>query len=230
MRRRFRCETTAELLARAAEARAELEALDAGVDPAEAARRRSRRPRRGWRAVSAALREAREQAGEPFADAVAAELHGIGMGDGEFRVELARARAGRHRRGRGRVPDPAEPRAAVRAGRRDRLRRRAVADRARDRRGRRRRDDGLRRDRRRHRRPDRPRRRRHARAARRAGAGDHDHAPAPDREPRRPALPGREGAGRPDPHADPGAVRRTSAKRRSSVCSAAASSSPRSSR
>ena len=38
--------------------------------------------------VSAALREARAAAAVPFADAVAAELRGIGMGDGEFRAEL----------------------------------------------------------------------------------------------------------------------------------------------
>ena len=44
-RRRFRCESYEELLARAAEARAELEALEGGTDPAAAARRRSPRQR-----------------------------------------------------------------------------------------------------------------------------------------------------------------------------------------
>ena len=44
---------------------------------------------------------------------------------------------------------------------------------------------------------DRPRRRRDAVAARRPHAGDHDHAPAADREPRRPVLPRREVAGDP---------------------------------
>ena len=35
-----------------------------------------------------ALRSAREAASEPFASAVAEELRGIGLGDGDFRVEL----------------------------------------------------------------------------------------------------------------------------------------------
>ena len=39
--------------------------------------------------LASALRKARRSAAEPFADAVAAELEGIGMGEGEFRVELA---------------------------------------------------------------------------------------------------------------------------------------------
>jgi DNA repair protein RecN (Recombination protein N) len=45
-------------------------------------------------AVAAKLRAAREQAAPPFAEAVAAELHGIGMGEGEFRAELADADLG----------------------------------------------------------------------------------------------------------------------------------------
>ena len=38
--------------------------------------------------MHAALRAAREQAAKPFAEAVAEELRGVGLGDGEFRVEL----------------------------------------------------------------------------------------------------------------------------------------------
>jgi DNA repair protein RecN (Recombination protein N) len=87
-RRRFRCETTEELLARAAEARAELDGVDQGIDPAEAARRAVEEADAGMAEVSAALRKARRRAAEPFAAAVAAELTGIGMGDGEFRTEL----------------------------------------------------------------------------------------------------------------------------------------------
>lgn len=87
-RRRFRCETTEELLARAAEARAELEALDEGADPAEAARRAVEEAEARIAGVGAELRAARRAAAEPFAEAVAAELQGIGMGDGEFRAEL----------------------------------------------------------------------------------------------------------------------------------------------
>jgi DNA repair protein RecN (Recombination protein N) len=87
-RRRFRCETTEELLARAAEARAELEALDAGIDPAEAAREAVAQAEARTVALAGKLRTARERAAVPFADAVSAELQGIGLGDGEFRVDL----------------------------------------------------------------------------------------------------------------------------------------------
>jgi DNA repair protein RecN (Recombination protein N) len=87
-RRRFRCETTGELLARAAEARAELEALDAGIDPADAAREAVAQADARTVALAGALRKAREGAARAFAEAVAAELQGIGLGDGEFRVDL----------------------------------------------------------------------------------------------------------------------------------------------
>ena len=40
------------------------------------------------------MREARQAAAEPFAAAVAAELEGVGMGDGEFRVELSASATG----------------------------------------------------------------------------------------------------------------------------------------
>ena len=40
------------------------------------------------------LREARESAGGPFAEAVARELGGIGLGEGEFRAELTAAEPG----------------------------------------------------------------------------------------------------------------------------------------
>src|SRR5262249_50766268 len=38
--------------------------------------------------VAEALRRARRDAAAPFSDAVGGELHGIGLGDGELRVEL----------------------------------------------------------------------------------------------------------------------------------------------
>ena len=158
--------------------------------------------------LHAELRAARREAAPRFAEAVAAELVGVGLGEGEFRVDVREADPGPVGRRRGRLLGPTERRPALRAGRRDRLRRRALAHRARDRRGRRRRDDGLRRDRRRDRRPDRARSRRDAPPARRPGPGDHDHAPAADREPRRPPLPRREGPRRPDAHADRAARRR----------------------
>src|SRR5262249_50414612 len=46
----------------------------------------------------------------------------------------------------------------------------------------------------------------HAGAFDRPRPGDHDHAPSADRKPRRTALPGGEGSGRPDAHAHRGTV------------------------
>jgi DNA repair protein RecN (Recombination protein N) len=87
-RRRFRCATYEELLARAAEARAELDALEDGADPVAAAEQALAQADTRVGELAAALQEARAAAAEPFAQAVAAELTGMGMGDGEFRVEL----------------------------------------------------------------------------------------------------------------------------------------------
>jgi DNA repair protein RecN (Recombination protein N) len=87
-RRRFRCSSYEELLTRAADARAELEALDEGADPAAAAQDALAQAEARAAELAGALRRAREAAAEPFAEAVAAELAGIGMGEGEFRVEL----------------------------------------------------------------------------------------------------------------------------------------------
>ena len=95
-RRRFDAPTTEELLARAAEARAELAEVEAGADPLADAEREAAEAGERVEALSAELSAAREAAAEPFADAVAAELQGLGMGDGEFRVELT-----------GREPGPA---------------------------------------------------------------------------------------------------------------------------
>jgi DNA repair protein RecN (Recombination protein N) len=87
-RRRYRCASYEELLERAAEARAELEALDEGVDPAAAAEEALAQAEARAAELARALRDAREGAAERFAEAVAGELTGMGMGDGEFRVEL----------------------------------------------------------------------------------------------------------------------------------------------
>jgi DNA repair protein RecN (Recombination protein N) len=87
-RRRFRCGSYDELLARAAEARAELEALDEGLDPAAAGEEALAQAQARMDELAAALHAAREAAAGPFAEAVAAELGGIGLGEGEFRVEL----------------------------------------------------------------------------------------------------------------------------------------------
>jgi DNA repair protein RecN (Recombination protein N) len=87
-KRRFRCETYAELLARAAEARAELAALEDGVDPAEAAARELAAAEENVNVLQLDLRVARSAAAPAFAAAVAAELRDVGMGDGEFVCEL----------------------------------------------------------------------------------------------------------------------------------------------
>jgi DNA repair protein RecN (Recombination protein N) len=87
-KRRFRCSSYEELLARAAEAQTELEALEDGADPVAAVAKALEEAERRVGQLASALRESRRSAAEPFADAVASELEGIGMGEGEFRVEL----------------------------------------------------------------------------------------------------------------------------------------------
>jgi DNA repair protein RecN (Recombination protein N) len=88
-RRRYGAATLAELLDRASEARTELDALDAGLDPQAAAAEALAAAEAQVERLAAGLRAAREGAAGPFAEAVATELVGIGMGDGEFRVELS---------------------------------------------------------------------------------------------------------------------------------------------
>ena len=88
-KRRFQCTSYEELLARAAEAQAELEALEEGADPVAAAAKAVEVAERRVEELALALREAREAAAGPFAQAVAGELEGIGLGEGEFRVELS---------------------------------------------------------------------------------------------------------------------------------------------
>ena len=87
-KRRFAAASYEELLARAAEARAELAALEEGIDPAEASARALAEEEARFSAAADGLRAARQAAVEPFATAVAAELHAIGLGEGEFLVEL----------------------------------------------------------------------------------------------------------------------------------------------
>ncbi len=87
-RRRFGAADHDELLVRATAAREELAALEGGLDPAAAAADALSAAQAKSERLAAELRTAREQAAEPFADEVAAELRGVGMGDGEFRVEL----------------------------------------------------------------------------------------------------------------------------------------------
>jgi DNA repair protein RecN (Recombination protein N) len=87
-KRRFRAQTYEELLARAAEARAELDAIDAGHDPAAAAAEALAGAERKVQRVAGELHTARRDAAGRFAEAVARELAGVGMGEGEFVAEL----------------------------------------------------------------------------------------------------------------------------------------------
>ena len=88
-KRRFRAGTYEELLARAQAAETELGGAGRRARPGRRPRRRrSPPPRRQSTSSPRRLRAARAAAAEPFAAAVAAELRGVGMGEGEFRVEL----------------------------------------------------------------------------------------------------------------------------------------------
>jgi DNA repair protein RecN (Recombination protein N) len=93
-KRRFRCESLDELLARAAAARGELAELEAGADPVAAARTAVVSAERELDRGAGALRAARIAAAPRFAEAVAAELRGLGMGDGEFSCELRERETG----------------------------------------------------------------------------------------------------------------------------------------
>jgi DNA repair protein RecN (Recombination protein N) len=87
-KRRFRCATYEELLARAAEARAELAALAVGHDPVDAAAEVLAQAGRRVAEEASALRAARRDAADAFSAAVAAELRELAMGEGEFVAEL----------------------------------------------------------------------------------------------------------------------------------------------
>jgi DNA repair protein RecN (Recombination protein N) len=94
LERRFRCGSYEELLERAAAARAELAALDEGLDPAAAAAEELHRAEKRMGALSKQLGDARAEAKEQFSAAVAAELLGIGLGEGEFTAELDQTEQG----------------------------------------------------------------------------------------------------------------------------------------
>jgi DNA repair protein RecN (Recombination protein N) len=88
-RRRFGAATTEELLARARGARAELDQVASGVDPLVAAERELAAAEARVAELAAALSRGRFEAASDFAEEVATELRGLGMGDGEFEVELS---------------------------------------------------------------------------------------------------------------------------------------------
>jgi DNA repair protein RecN (Recombination protein N) len=88
-RRRYACSSYEELLERSAAARTELEAREAGADPAADATAALQEAEARVGALASELQAARREAAPRFADAVATELRGIGLGDGEFHVELS---------------------------------------------------------------------------------------------------------------------------------------------
>jgi DNA repair protein RecN (Recombination protein N) len=87
-KRRFRMQSYEELLARAAEARAELEAIADGFDPAAAAAEALAAAEQDVSRLTEELRAARREAAPRFAKEVARELVGVGLGEGEFLAEL----------------------------------------------------------------------------------------------------------------------------------------------
>ena len=94
LRRRHRAQTYAELIERGEEARRELAALGEDADPVAAAQAALDAAQAHVDKLHAALRKARRKAAEPFAQAVGQELQGVGLGEGEFRVELRERDAG----------------------------------------------------------------------------------------------------------------------------------------
>jgi DNA repair protein RecN (Recombination protein N) len=87
-RRRFRCSSFEELLERGRQARDELAAFEEGVDPVTAAEQELAATHARMDELVAELGAARREAAAAFAGAVAAELQGVGMGEGEFSAEL----------------------------------------------------------------------------------------------------------------------------------------------
>ena len=88
LKRRFAASSYEQLLERAAEARFELEGLASGHDPVEAAGEAVAAAESRVIALADDLRDVRRSNGGSLADAVAAELQSLGMGEGEFLVEL----------------------------------------------------------------------------------------------------------------------------------------------
>ncbi|MDX6465004.1 MAG: repair protein RecN, partial [Gaiellaceae bacterium] len=87
-KRRFRAASYDELVQRAAEARTELASLDEGIDPAAAAAAALEAAEARVLELARELHTERAASAPAFAEAVAAELHDVGMGDGEFACEL----------------------------------------------------------------------------------------------------------------------------------------------
>jgi DNA repair protein RecN (Recombination protein N) len=94
LKRRFGCSSYGELLERAEEARHELEEVATGRDPLAAAAEAVTAAEARVDAFAEELRAVRRSRTTPLAEAVAAELRGLGMGDGEFLVELRERETG----------------------------------------------------------------------------------------------------------------------------------------
>jgi DNA repair protein RecN (Recombination protein N) len=88
LRRRFAAQTLEELLERRVAAVNELHALDGGLDPVAAAAAELTEAEGRFDRAAEALRSARSAATTAFAAAVAENLEGVGMGEGEFTAEL----------------------------------------------------------------------------------------------------------------------------------------------
>ena len=94
LKRRFAASSYEQLLERAAEAQVELEGLASGHDPVEAASQEVAVADSRVIALAENLREVRRPRAGSLADAVAAELQSLGMGEGEFLVELREREVG----------------------------------------------------------------------------------------------------------------------------------------
>ncbi|HXG76091.1 MAG TPA: hypothetical protein VNJ53_05945, partial [Gaiellaceae bacterium] len=88
LRRRFAAASLEELLERAEAARTELDELAGGGDPVAAAEEAVEQAETRARALVEELRAARTAGVPAFERAVAAELAGLGLGEGELHVEL----------------------------------------------------------------------------------------------------------------------------------------------
>ncbi len=94
LKRRFRAQTYAELLERGEAARVELAAYEEGHDPVRAAAEAVAAAQAVVDRLHAELRGARRGAAPEFAAAVAQELVGVGLGEGEFRADVRDVDAG----------------------------------------------------------------------------------------------------------------------------------------
>jgi len=94
LERRFGCASYEDLLARAADAHRELDEAAAGHDPTQVAAEALAAAEARMGRLAEDLRAMRRSQARPLAEAVAGELQGLGMGEGEFVVELGEREPG----------------------------------------------------------------------------------------------------------------------------------------